>query len=494
MYRGFVKNINNLAGKAITSADMRITSMTIKRDILTKATSDFKIVSVPNAISEGDVFGVYDDFGNVVYLGIIKSIDDNNIQCDQSIALFDDKWKWRNPADTTIENKIKSIIDNDFAKSEDILEKEIFDDFLISVTSATANDFESKDSNYTVNFMQFLFDIYESYGIMLDIDVSFNQIRPTIKIGTNNDPVIKLGNNNQVLRNFEIVRETQEINKLVIYDKDGKEIRGVYYATPSGITDNSSSLDRLTDINTEIVCSDDEIEDIIASNISEHMYNHKITCQLVLDNKLYDFKKFNLGQQFDVYYSGELYNSILTGYKITIDNDGKASLVDLVFGKVRYSLENIIYKLKRDASTKVNATEVIDLPVADDSTLGGVKSGGDIEVNSSGVVSVESIGGKKFLSNTTANWEQQKSFVPSAGSIIIYNDYKTLSDGKVVAGVKIGDGDAYLIDLPFVTDAIAEQLIDHINNTTVHITAEERTSWNNKVTVSAIGTNLKFDY
>lgn len=495
MYRGFVKNINNLAGKAISSSDMRITSIDIKRDILTKATSDFKVVEVPNAINEGDVFGVYDDFGKIVYLGVIKSVDDNNIQCDQIISIFDDKWKWRNPNENTIERKIKAIIDNDYANSSDALEKEIFNDFNISTISSTYNDLQSEENNYVVNFMQFLFDIYESYGIMVDIDVSFNAVAPTIKIGKPSYPVIKLGNNNQVLRNFEIIRETQETNKLVVYEKDGKTLRGTYYATPSGITINSESLDRLTDINTQIVCSDDEIEDIIASNLSEQMYNHKITCQLVLENKLYDFNKFNLGQQFDIYNDGVLYNSILTGYKIRIDNAGKASVVDLVFGKVRYSLENIIYKMKRDISSSNTTTEdVIDLPVADSSTLGGVKSGGDISVNNSGKVSVLSVDGKQILSNSTEVWSQQPTFVASAGSIIIYSDYKTLDNGEVVAGVKIGDGDAYLVDLPFVTDAIAEQLIDHINNTTVHITAEERASWNNKVTVSAIGTNLKFDY
>lgn len=400
MYRGFVKNINNLAGRAISSADMRITSMNIKRDILTKATSDFKVVAVPNAVNEGDVFGVYDDYGKVVYLGIIKSIDDNNIQCDQIIALFDDKWKWRNPSATTIEGKLKDIIDNDYANSSDALEREIYNDFSVTTISATENDFASQDSNYVVNMMQFLFEMYESYSILVDINISFNEITPTIVIGKQSYPVIKLGNNNQVLRNFEITRETQEINKLVIYDKDGNTLRGTYYATPSGITTDSSSLDRLTDINTEIECSDDDINDIIASNISEHMYNHKITCQLVLDNKLYDFDLFHLGQQFDIYYDGLLYNSILTGYKISIDNEGKASVVNLTFGKVRYSLENIIYKLKKETSS--NSTDV-DVPtktselendtgyITDEALDGYVEDTDLVTINNQSLVGVDNI-------------------------------------------------------------------------------------------------------
>ena len=54
----------------------------------------------------------------------------------------------------------------------------------------------------------------------------------------------------------------------------------------------------------------------------------------------------------------------------------------------------------------------------------------------------------------------------------------TDSEGNItyIPGIKIGDGLAYLIDLPF-TDS---ELIDHINNTTIHVTAEEKNFWNNK--------------
>ena len=40
---------------------------------------------------------------------------------------------------------------------------------------------------------------------------------------------------------------------------------------------------------------------------------------------------------------------------------------------------------------------------------------------------------------------------------------------------------AYGIDLPFVGDDIANQLIQHIADTVAHITVEERTFWNNKI-------------
>lgn len=82
--------------------------------------------------------------------------------------------------------------------------------------------------------------------------------------------------------------------------------------------------------------------------------------------------------------------------------------------------------------------------------------------------------------DTTTNWNEQTTFIPNNGDIIIYLDKRTVN-GVNIPGIKIGDGLTYGIDLPFVGDEIAADLLSHINNTTVHITAAERTKWNGKL-------------
>ena len=74
--------------------------------------------------------------------------------------------------------------------------------------------------------------------------------------------------------------------------------------------------------------------------------------------------------------------------------------------------------------------------------------------------------------NTTAGWAQTPSYAPKRGEFIIYTDY---NGGTAI---KVGDGQTYVADLPFVGDS---QFEDHINNTTVHITAQERAFWNDKL-------------
>ena len=82
--------------------------------------------------------------------------------------------------------------------------------------------------------------------------------------------------------------------------------------------------------------------------------------------------------------------------------------------------------------------------------------------------------------DTTANWNAQTSLVGKKGHLYIYSDYDVI-DGVPIPAMKVGDGNAYLIDAPFLT-ANATRLNDHIADTDVHIQDGERVFWNNKVT------------
>ena len=92
-----------------------------------------------------------------------------------------------------------------------------------------------------------------------------------------------------------------------------------------------------------------------------------------------------------------------------------------------------------------------------------------------------------FHYNTTAYWNSQTGFIPKAGEIIIYSDYKTIQvDGQdvVVSGVKIGSGNGYVQDLAFLGDAETKALLTHLSDDTVHLQEGERSFWNNKLNVT----------
>ena len=55
--------------------------------------------------------------------------------------------------------------------------------------------------------------------------------------------------------------------------------------------------------------------------------------------------------------------------------------------------------------------------------------------------------------DTTESWNSSPEFVPKRGEIIVYSDYDSYIDDQgethYIPGIKIGDGNTLLADLPF---------------------------------------------
>ena len=80
-------------------------------------------------------------------------------------------------------------------------------------------------------------------------------------------------------------------------------------------------------------------------------------------------------------------------------------------------------------------------------------------------------------SKRAEDWDADPTFIGACGTIYVYMDARIDPQGRSLAGLKVGDGTTYLIDLPFLD----EELYSHIENGDVHITPQERLKWNNKV-------------
>ena len=79
------------------------------------------------------------------------------------------------------------------------------------------------------------------------------------------------------------------------------------------------------------------------------------------------------------------------------------------------------------------------------------------------------------LTDTTESWNSNPTLVSSPGVIYIYSDARII-DEVPYPDFKIGDGNSYLIDISF----FKADLYTHINDDIRHITQEEREFWNNK--------------
>ena len=93
-------------------------------------------------------------------------------------------------------------------------------------------------------------------------------------------------------------------------------------------------------------------------------------------------------------------------------------------------------------------------------------------------------GGAAIHYGTTAYWNSQSTLIGKNNHLYVYTDYTTITSNgqaKNVPNIKTGDGTAYLIDNPFITTSIEDLIQLHINDDIKHITAEERSIWNDKV-------------
>lgn len=343
-YRLFFKNLTNLDGRSISSSELRIKDFKLERDLMKKTSSSFTVLNIPSVVENGDVVGMYDDFGTILFLGTVASLQDNIVNANQILDIFDDSWLWHNPRKSSIEATIKNIIQTDYQNSNDTLLNTIFGAFNLQTISSTNLTLESQEDHYVTNFASFLYDIYEKYSVQLLFDIPFSDETPTISIGVPNYDKIKIGNNANIFRNFNIQKNIYETNKLVVYSEETGQYRATWYGTTSGITDNPSALNRLQKIKTNIVFSDDDINILKASSLRNEMYNHEITCELIVKNKMFTIDSLKLGQPIDLYFNGEYYDTILTGYSLTCSENQELTTATLKFGLVRTSLTSKLFK------------------------------------------------------------------------------------------------------------------------------------------------------
>lgn len=102
---------------------------------------------------------------------------------------------------------------------------------------------------------------------------------------------------------------------------------------------------------------------------------------------------------------------------------------------------------------------------------------GDAPMSVRAIASGGGFGKALATTHTTAEWVTLTSYIPKKGEICVWSDYR-VEDGVKYAGIKVGDGLAYAVDLPFVGGEYADLLTEHIEDTVVHITAAERLFWN----------------
>lgn len=347
-YRGFIKEQIDLTSKP--KAFVTVRSFSVTEDLLTTSKSTFNVLTMPDNINIGDVFVLYDPKGKTVYNGVINSISDLTIECNQMISFYKGTWIYNVRPSASLEQEIALLL-GDYAQGK--MYKSTYIDRSVArrlggitiryeagTTVHLPTDLDDKENEKMTSqdMEKFLYSLYKDYEIMLVFEINYEgQNYVTIKKSTYDS--IKVGNNNRAITNMLPVQTVEETNRLIIYSKD-KEYRKTYIATINNeiVEEPTTLVGRFNITNTKIVYSDDEFADLIASNLPNTMYNHKITFSLLLKNFLYDFDDFKLGMEMEIFYGDEYYKSIYTSYKMAKDENVNVSTVEITCGLVRTAL------------------------------------------------------------------------------------------------------------------------------------------------------------
>lgn len=167
--------------------------------------------------------------------------------------------------------------------------------------------------------------------------------------------------------------------------------------------------------------------------------------------------------------------------------------------KVQYGDRTLI-DITDTTATPDTVIQGFNFYAADGSRVTG--SLGDATPTSAGLMSIIDkikLDNLNVYCGTTAEWGADISFVPAKGAIIIYSDYSSRTDPDTqvttyIPNLKIGDGNAYLVDLPFVETITRDEVLSfiqlHASDFDLHTTAAEKAFWNNKLNYSLDGENL----
>lgn len=353
MFKVFIKDCNKLNEKV--KVELVGLEYDVGEDLLTTQNGKIECSEIVGDVSENDIAFVVSNYGEILYIGKIKTIEDNIIKTTQITEIFNDTWLYDivdiNDLEGAFGVSMQDYVNGEIKGSTyiDTLREKQLSPLKVNVKTHTEGTYEEQKEQYQVAMTKFIYTLFEKYNIIVRPNIPFTDW----SIGSNDATIdiykpdydeLLISDNVSSIQNLSITTTIEKVNKLVIFSKGSEETpseyRTTFVYTENGIqeepeTDNG----RLKGINTKIVFSDDEYETLIESNLPSEMFNHKITFDLLVDNKIYKWKDFKLGMPIKLYSNGHYYNSILTAYNIK-QEDGENDLIyaSITLGKIRTSL------------------------------------------------------------------------------------------------------------------------------------------------------------
>ena len=354
-YRMFVKSAGDLANMPV--ANFPLIAGTFGEDQTSLFTASFTALDIPGNFETGDFCGVYDEYGRIVWRGLLTMIKDNHIEARQLQSLFDFPW---------IQKPISSITYDTVEKQLGyILDQSIFDNLGISLliqaaTTFTLTSTTTGDRLVTVkvtesvekNVWKIISEAYESYNIFPYMTFPFDAGNLQIKIGTPTHAKVVVGDNAGITYNIDVGEEESFPNVLRVraLNDDGTWQWGSAWSLLKDGTYTQSMTpqpdrDFYHAVNVKILkINKNDWDNTLSPQLylPPLIYNHNIGFDMVLENNLYDFFDWELGMPVDLWKDGRYYATKFTAWEMSFTDGQPASTVHITCGTARTKLTEVL--------------------------------------------------------------------------------------------------------------------------------------------------------
>lgn len=328
----------------------------INRDYLTNEKSTFTLSEAVNA-EYGDFVLVKrsNDINNFLYCGVIDSFTENSmVTCDlYNIVNFEFAATRKTGSSSTggFGGHIKNLLDIYLDNSKSIYGLT----YTLDDSAKVAYSYQPSSPPTVTNMVDYLVNGFKKYNVTFEFDKiktnSDNSIEIKMVIKKRNDR-IQIKNNNYSFVNWDVYENDgghNLENELLIIDKlttnsENPIVLSTYYLTKDGQITQVLNDNVRKPTKTKIYIYDSSQADapsfleVAQSELAGNVYSHEINVDMLKNNNILDESSIQIGLLANIIYGQTLYQSVLTGYLISSQND----FIQLKFGNIRSTLKEVL--------------------------------------------------------------------------------------------------------------------------------------------------------
>lgn len=342
--------------------EMRVVSADINVDALQKTSSTIVVENIVNTLKIGMMAILYTPKGQRIFQGIVESYDSDTIICREALAYFDTPFLFHANTNlnlpiiqgitnmttlnlqTVLVAYVRQLMLGLYNTDNWINESGSNKRFLLNGPEITNRD-KYIDVNFPLisqanieNFEEFLFRMFQTFGVVVEVEFRMGRNIVNFMPVYNQNNII-LANNNEDISNINVEIEYTDTTVLYVYNSSGTTFRDML-SLPDAETNISAGT---IPAKETMVMTDDNMATLQAQYIGEYNFNHKITFDMAYPNKEFEFGELKLGQLIRFYIGSEMYESIITGYSYSIEqNIENIGIVKYTLGKARSNLTSKI--------------------------------------------------------------------------------------------------------------------------------------------------------